>query len=228
MNTPPTRPIVRLPRAETFTRCATLPLCLCAHLLLPGAGWSQALSEPVWEWAAHAGGGSPGSGYGVVVDAEGNTCIAGTFVNMVVFGTNVLNCPAGRDGFFVAKYDSLGRPLWAKCAADHRADYAVPAGLGVSADGAVYVAGVARWGSYLYLAKLTPVPLSFTPVAYCASNGAFRLQVQGLRGRGPVVIEASTDLLNWAPICTNATPTEPLDIEEPMTPPVRFYRAVVP
>jgi len=162
----------------------------------------------------------------LLTDRAGNLYFKGIFTRSLVLDGLYVAGDAS-ESVVVAKYDSLGRPLWAKCVGVHRTDYSGPAGVGVAADGAVYVTGVVGWNT-LYLAKLGPVELCFTPVVQCASNGAFRLQLQGLRGRGPVVIEASTDLLNWVPICTNAAPTEPLEIEAPMTPPVRFYRAVVP
>lgn len=59
------------------------------------------------------------------------------------------------------------------------------------------------------------------------SNGVFQFQLQGLSGRGPVVIHASPDLLSWSPIHTNPPTTGVLEVLDPAaaTRPLRFYRA---
>ena len=60
-----------------------------------------------------------------------------------------------------------------------------------------------------------------------ASNGTFPLQLSGLTASGPVVIYASSNLLDWGAIFTNPPTIGPLQyLEAPSTIPAqRFYRA---
>lgn len=60
-----------------------------------------------------------------------------------------------------------------------------------------------------------------------ASNGTFPLQVSGLTASGPVVIYASSNLLDWGAIFTNPTTIGPIQyLEAPSTVPAqRVYRA---
>jgi hypothetical protein len=59
------------------------------------------------------------------------------------------------------------------------------------------------------------------------SGGGFQVQLNGVPGTNPVVLEASTDLVNWQPILTNAPvggSVQFLDLAAPGLP-ARFYRA---
>ncbi len=59
------------------------------------------------------------------------------------------------------------------------------------------------------------------------SNGVFRLRLLDLWQGGTVVIETSTNLVNWTPIFTNSTPTNVLFYTDPTARrPYRFFRAV--
>jgi len=67
------------------------------------------------------------------------------------------------------------------------------------------------------------IPTALSPV----SAGALPLRVTGLTANGPVIIYASSNLLDWRAIFTNPPTIGPLQyLEAPPTgQPVRFYRA---
>lgn len=59
------------------------------------------------------------------------------------------------------------------------------------------------------------------------SNGLFRFAVQGVSGRGPVVIYGSSNLLHWSPLYTNPPATGTIQVLDAVAAePMRFYRAV--
>jgi hypothetical protein len=176
----------------------------------------------------------------VAVDAAGNAYVMGDFSGVVTFGPHAL-VASGEGDFFVLKYDPTGREVWAKKGV---AESAGPGNaMAVDRAGHVYVAGVfnsqARFGPHVlqpasspnvYLAKLGEVePLRFdtSSASLHVTNGVFCLQLLGLRGRSPIVIEASTNLVNWEAVFTNAAPVEPVEFCEPIGSgqPARFFRA---
>jgi len=59
-------------------------------------------------------------------------------------------------------------------------------------------------------------------------NGSFRVRLIGMSQTSAVVIEASTNLLDWTPLYTNTTPTTLIKYSDPVTTnrPNRFYRAM--
>ena len=59
-------------------------------------------------------------------------------------------------------------------------------------------------------------------------NGSFRVRLIGMSQTSAVVIEASTNLLDWMPLYTNTTPTTLIKYSDPVTTnhPNRFYRAM--
>lgn len=62
-------------------------------------------------WSKGFGDMAPQSASGVTVDVEGNVIITGTFSGSVNFGGSDLLSAGGTD-IFVAKFDTLGNPLW--------------------------------------------------------------------------------------------------------------------
>jgi len=64
-------------------------------------------------WAKDCGGIYHDLGYGISVDANGNSYITGTFQDIASFGQFQLTSNGSWD-IFIAKYDSLGNCLWAK------------------------------------------------------------------------------------------------------------------
>ena len=74
---------------------------------------------------------------GTAVDDAGNVYIVGIFTGSLTLGTTTLES-AGGDDVFVAKYNALGAPLWAKRAGGTGTDQ----GLGIAISGsAVYITG---------------------------------------------------------------------------------------
>jgi hypothetical protein len=75
------------------------------------------------------------------------------------------------------------------------------------------------------------IPFSFvtTPSAILYSNGQLHLQLTGLTGQGPILLEASTNLTQWTPIFTNpsASGTIPLIDSNASNYPHRYYRATI-
>ncbi|HLP17938.1 MAG TPA: hypothetical protein VK470_16865, partial [Bacteroidota bacterium] len=67
-------------------------------------------------WAAQGGGSGDDAGVGVTVDARGAVYVTGNFTASMRIGSTVLT-PNGTDNtasdMFIAKYDSMGTPLWA-------------------------------------------------------------------------------------------------------------------
>ena len=76
------------------------------------------------------------------------------------------------------------------------------------------------------------VPASFvtSPGGIQYSNGQFILQLGGLTGQGPVIIETSTDFVNWLPIFTNPPAFGQIQFIDPnaSNSPYGYYRAVTP
>jgi len=67
-----------------------------------------------WLWAKQAGGIGNDEGYGITVDANGNSYITGCFYSSsATFGNTTLTS-SGYNNIFVAKLDSNGNWLWAK------------------------------------------------------------------------------------------------------------------
>jgi hypothetical protein len=67
-----------------------------------------------------------------------------------------------------------------------------------------------------------PVAVLISP-----SNDLFHVQLNGLPGGVPVVIQASTDLSHWEDVGTNTPPAGALDVANPVSSsqPMRVYRA---
>ncbi len=96
-----------------------------------------------------------------------------------------------------------------------------PNGVAVDVAGNIYVADF-----YFNTIRIGyPPPMILDPVFI---GGQFRFNLSGPAGQ-LVVVETSTDLLNWLPIWTN-TFTGPLNFSDPKTSEysIRFYRAHAP
>ena len=92
-----------------------------------------------WLWAKKAGGTDSDYGYGIAVDASGNSYVIGCFYSATAtFGSTTLT-GNGYNNIFVAKLDSSGNWLWAKNARESPYDYGH--GIDVDASGNSYVTG---------------------------------------------------------------------------------------
>jgi len=99
-----------------------------------------------WLWAKNAGGTYDDEGYGIAVDASGNSYVTGYFADSATFGSITLT-GYGYYDIFVAKLDSSGNWLWAKNAGGIYADSGY--GIAVDASGNSYVTGYFRSGVYM-------------------------------------------------------------------------------
>jgi hypothetical protein len=89
-------------------------------------------------WARSAGGADIDQGYGIAVDAEGNSHVAGVFRGNATFGSFTL-ISNGADDIFVAKYDPDGNVVWTQSAGGISLD----SGYGIAIDtlGNSYITG---------------------------------------------------------------------------------------
>jgi hypothetical protein len=183
----------------------------------------------------------------LATDSAGNVYLKGDFRGGLKLGDKYLftltNWWPGTT--FVAMFNNTGQALWARRVGGYDPysghDWR-PSSFAVDAGGGVHLSGAFRYpiafGPHtltpacyqnIYLAKLG-CALRCTLVRADLTDGRCRVRLSGLAGRSPVVIEASTDLLNWIPLCTNTAPCQTFEFAEPLCPnqPARFYRAVVP
>jgi len=92
-------------------------------------------------WARNEGGSASNDNISnaLAVDAGGNVYMTGRFHGTTVsFGTTILTNAGGAD-IFIAKFDSLGNPVWAKGAGGNQWD--IGYGIALDASANVYVAG---------------------------------------------------------------------------------------
>jgi hypothetical protein len=92
-----------------------------------------------WLWAKKAGGTSWDHGYGIAVDAKGNSYVTGYFYGSATFGTTTLTSSGSYD-IFVAKMDSNGNWLWVKQAGGTNEDGGIS--IAINANGNSYITGV--------------------------------------------------------------------------------------
>jgi hypothetical protein len=70
-------------------------------------------------------------------------------------------------------------------------------------------------------------PLRFDAVGAQTTNGEFHMRLDGLTGRTPLVLWASTDLRTWQAVLTNSPTPGSIQLVDVITNfPARFYRAV--
>jgi hypothetical protein len=95
---------------------------------------------------------------------------------------------------------------------------------------AAFAAGAGRTHSLAALGAGLPAPppkFQLLAPSLTFSNGAFRLRVSNLSGRGSSFIFASTNLMDWQALVTNAPAVGVLDFSDPSSASFsqRFYRA---
>ncbi len=91
-------------------------------------------------WAKGMGGTRTDCGQSICSDASGNVYITGCFQNSATFSSNTI-IGHGNIDIFVAKYDSFGSNIWAKCANGISYDDNYAFGITADVSGNVYVTG---------------------------------------------------------------------------------------
>jgi hypothetical protein len=154
----------------------------------------------------------------VAVDDSGNVVVTG-------YSTG----SGGDSDYTTLKYSSAGVPLWTNRynGPGNSADLAYA--VAVDRGGNVIVTGYSTSSggdSDFTTIKYICVP---SPVVNCLqlTNGACQMRVDDVLQPGTLVIEASTNLVGWAPVFTNTTPTNVVFYTDPDagSSPTRFYRA---
>jgi alpha-tubulin suppressor-like RCC1 family protein len=176
-------------------------------------------------------------GYCLATDPYGRTYLLARFDNTVVVdGRPVFYRPS--DTAWLACFAAFGDVLWTRKVSGYATD------LAVDRTGNVYLTGafedslaldgnpplLSRGQQDGFLAKLGVVEtLAFAPVpsSGALSNGWFSVRLIGLQGRGPVVIEGSTNLIDWVDALVGTALGEPQHIDIPVAPDqeTRFFRA---
>ncbi|MDB6123035.1 MAG: hypothetical protein JWQ71_2028, partial [Pedosphaera sp.] len=91
-------------------------------------------------WARQVKGASDDFGYGIVVDAAGNSYVNGTFQSAIAtFATGITLTNGGYNDIFIAKYNSVGTALWAKKAGGSSDEYAYA--MAIDANTNLYLTG---------------------------------------------------------------------------------------
>ncbi|MDR3669134.1 MAG: SBBP repeat-containing protein [Ignavibacteriaceae bacterium] len=90
-------------------------------------------------WAKQAGDTNNDAGYGISIDANGNSYVTGYFNGTATFDTFHITSYGGAD-IFISKYDSNGNCLWVRHAGGN-VDYDYGTGVCVDANGNSYIIG---------------------------------------------------------------------------------------
>jgi hypothetical protein len=186
-----------------------------------------------------AGGPGDASGNSVALDVGGNCYVTGGFRDIATFGATSQQSSGGID-VFLAKYNTEGLLLWVQIAGGPGDDSALAVGLdsngrvgitgGFYGDTAAFGANVLvspNAGEAIFLATLQSSCLRFNPLSISLSDDLLHVQLHGLPGGVPVVIQASTDLSHWEDVWTNTPPAGALDVAAPApsSQRIRCYRA---
>ena len=127
---------------------AILLKLLAAATLLVMLGGTTLAQPLTFDQATTCGSGEGNAGWGprrMIVDAQGNTYVVGSFTGSIVLGSNVLNAPNGVPGqpppadLFIAKLDAAGNYIWAVQGGGQA--YVTSEDLFVDAAGNVYITG---------------------------------------------------------------------------------------
>jgi len=180
-------------------------------------------SEGVPLWTNRYSGSLPygtDSACSVAVDSNNNIIVTGWSGNFATLVDAV---------YATVKYSSAGVPVWTNRYSAPVSGTNQPYAMALDRTGNVIVAGYSQGtgsGSDFTTIKYLCVP---SPVltGRQLTNGTFQLLVEDVLKSGTLVIEASTNLGNWAPVFSNTTPTNALFYTDPDANnwPVRFYRA---
>lgn len=195
----------------------------------------DAEGHAVWACTiANIGFGTSG-GYRLAADVN-RVYLHGPFISTVIVnGKTLFYLPEMSS--FVAAWNSAGQLLWTEKLPRYVEDFTPDRAGGIVVVGAFDspIRFGTNWldasgGNEAFVAKLANIELPrFAPpsAGLCVSNGQFHLQLLGCVRRGSLVIEVSTDLLNWTGVVTNSSQVEPFKFSHPITisPPACFFRA---
>jgi hypothetical protein len=147
-------------------------------------------------------------------------------------GNNVIVTGWSDGGYATIEYSSAGVPLWTNLYTGPGNYNAQANAVVVDHSGGVIVTGYsATTNMYPYFDDFATVKYICVPSPVMTglqlTNGAFQLRVDAVLQPGTLVIEASTDLVGWAPVFTNTSPTNVVFYTDPDAGnrPARFYRA---
>ena len=155
----------------------------------------------------------------LAVDRSGKVIVTG-------FSTGI-----GTAGDFATiQYSSAGVPLWTNRYNGPRNSDDVAVAVAVDGNNNVIVTGPSAGGGGIYdFATEKYISMIPSPVitSLNRTNGSFEMRVDNLLQPGTLVLEVSTNLAVWAPVFTNATPTNVLFFTDPAATNLlrRFYRA---
>jgi streptogramin lyase len=153
--------------------------------------------------------------WGVAVDSAGNVFVADAYNHTIrkVMPAGVVTTLAGLAGVY-GSADGTGGV----------ARFDRPYSVAVDSAGNLYVADL---GNNTIRKGFAATEIVSTALEFSGGNFGFNLT-------GPsehhVVIDASTDLLNWLPITTNTLGSDPICVSDPKSGlyPIRYYRARIP
>ena len=157
---------------------------------------------------------------GVVVDTNGNVYVADQYNDTIRKLTPVVN------SWFLTTIGGQTTNTGASNGAGTNALFNAPFGLTVDAKGSVFVADTGN--NCIRIGYLPPSILTTAP-PFGVSQGQFGFNLTGPTGQ-LFLVEASSDLMNWHPVWTNAFGYGPLLFTNGFSasPPGLFYRAHLP
>ena len=148
-------------------------------------------------WVRHEGGNGPDDGESVSVDANDNIYVAGLYLGLASFGTNVFNSPGHADVVTI-KYDPTGEVKWALHAGGTA--YKAAYGLAVHPQGVLFATGFFRGATMFGDFMLTNhfIPPNTAP----SQRDVFVMRVDGppdppLPPRLEIGLEDGHVLLSW-------------------------------
>lgn len=103
-------------------------------------------------WAQQIGSTGTDYGYGIAVDAAGNSYVTGYILGSALFGSVEITGHGSYD-IFIAKYDSVGNLKWAKTAGGQSDDWG--RGIALDKQGNVYVVGNYQQSAFFGQRQLT-------------------------------------------------------------------------
>ena len=167
-----------------------------------------------------------GSGNG---DAEARAVAVDGSNNVIVTGRSEASASSYIYDYATIKYSSAGVPLWTNLYNGPGNGDDQACALALDHSGNVIVTGYSTgsggdydFATVKYICVPSPVLTGLQ-----LTNGTFQMRVDEVLQSGTLVIEACTDLVGWAPLFTNLTPTNVLFYTDPDAgnTPTRFYRA---